>query len=248
MQWRDQGLVLGGRRFGESGLILDVLTASRGRRSGLVYGGASRKKRAQYEPGNVVQVSWSGRLEDQLGRFDIAEAETLHAAQYLDNPTALLAISSLAEILRQALDEGDDAGSAVYGPSLIVLEALSNEGVWPALYARWELGLLAALGFGLDIDQCALSGATSGLTHVSPNTGRAVRAEEAAEYLDRLFPLPPFLQGSDLATPSQTDVLDGLQLTGFFMETRLFAALHRGVPPVRKRLVDRLRKSLSDTS
>ena len=248
MHWQDQGIVLGGRRFGESGLILDVLTDSKGRRSGLVYGGASRKKRVQFEPGNVLQLSWSGRLEDQLGRFDTAEAETLHAAQHLDNPTSLLAISALAEILRQALDEGDDAGSAVYQPSVIVLEALASETVWPALYARWELGLLAALGFGLDLDQCALSGATTSLTHVSPNTGRAVRAEEAAEYLDRLFPLPAFLRGEDLSAPADTDVLDGLNLTGFFLETRLFAALHRGVPPVRKRLVDRLRKSFSDRS
>ena len=72
MEWRDEALILGGRRFGESGLILDVLTASKGRRSGLVYGGASRKKRAQFEPGNSVELSWSGRLEEQLGRFTVA--------------------------------------------------------------------------------------------------------------------------------------------------------------------------------
>jgi len=248
MQWRDQGLVLGGRRFGESGLILDVLTETRGRRSGLVYGGASRKKRAQYETGNLLHLSWSGRLEDQLGRFDTAEAITSNAAQHLDNPNALLAIGSVTEILRQALDEGDDAGSSVFQPSLIVLQALSDETVWPVLYARWELGLLASLGFGLDLDQCALSGATTGLTHVSPNTGRAVRAEEAAEYLDRLFPLPGFLRGGANGPPSDQDIFDGLTLTGYFLEKRLFAALHRGVPPVRARLVDRLRKRVNGTS
>ena len=43
MEWRDQALILGGRLFGESGLILDVLTEHKGRRSGLVYGGASKK-------------------------------------------------------------------------------------------------------------------------------------------------------------------------------------------------------------
>ncbi|MEL6828834.1 MAG: DNA repair protein RecO [Pseudomonadota bacterium] len=248
MQWQDQGVVLGGRRFGESGLILDVLTAKHGRRSGLVYGGASRKKRVQFEPGNVIELAWSGRLENQLGRFDTAEAETLHAAQHLDNATALLAISSLAEILRQALDEGDDAGSAVYGPSLIVLEALSTEAIWPALYARWELGLLAALGFGLDLDQCALSGETTGLTHVSPNTGRAVQAEEAGDFVDRLFPLPAFLHRPESGAPSQDDILDGLTLTGHFLEQRLFAALHRGVPPVRARLVQRIAKTFNGRS
>ena len=89
MQWRDEGLVLGGRKFGESGLILDVLTRERGRRSGLVYGGASRKKRAQYEPGNTVDLSWSGRLEEQLGRFDVAESSRQRASLLIDLPLAL---------------------------------------------------------------------------------------------------------------------------------------------------------------
>jgi DNA repair protein RecO (recombination protein O) len=60
MNWSDDGLVLGGRRFGEGGLILDVLTKTRGRRSGLVYGGASRARRAQYEAGNTV-MDWAPR-------------------------------------------------------------------------------------------------------------------------------------------------------------------------------------------
>ena len=114
MHWRDEGLILGGRKFGESGLVLDVLTRSRGRRSGLVYGGASRKKRGQYEPGNQVELSWTGRLEEQLGRFDVAEATKLRASRLLDRPDALAAVASVCAILRGVLNEGDEAGSAVF--------------------------------------------------------------------------------------------------------------------------------------
>ena len=239
MQWRDAGLLLGARRFGESGLILDVLTQSRGRRSGLVYGGASRQKRAQFEPGNTLDLSWSGRLEDQLGRFETAEAQKLHAARHLESPAALSAISSLTDLLRQALDEGDSAGSAMYDPSLVLLDSLNDADIWPALYVRWELGLLTALGFGLDLEKCALSGARDGLSHVSPKTGRAVVAEEAGDYLSRLLPLPAFLldpgAGANLA-----DISHGLTLTGHFIETRLLSAVHRGMPPSRKRLALKL--------
>ena len=241
MNWSDDGIILGGRRFGEGGLILDVLTRARGRQSGLVYGGASRKKRAQFEPGNTVSLSWIGRLEDQLGRFDVAEAQTERANRLLDDPNALSALSAVTAILRGALDEGDAAGSAVFGATEVLLNQITAREIWPALYVRWELGLLSALGFGLDLESCALSGANDGLTHVSPKTGRAVRGSEAEDYVSRLFRLPGFLISS-AAPVTEADISDGLTLTGFFLEQRLFSAVNRGIPPERARLLVRLRR------
>lgn len=239
MNWTDDGIILGGRRFGEGGLILDVLTVTRGRRSGLVYGGASRKRRAQYEAGNTVALTWTGRLDDQLGRFDVAEARRERASRLLDDPAALAALSAITAILRASMNEGDAAGSNLYEATAMLLDELENAHVWPALYVRWELGLLSALGFGLDLEECAISGANDGLTHVSPKTGRAVRGSEAEEYLDRLFPLPDFLvRPAAAVTPG--DIAAGLRLTGHFLESRLFAAVHRGVPPERERLVVRV--------
>lgn len=239
MQWRDEGLVLGGRKFGESGLILDVLTRARGRRSGLVYGGASRKKRAQYEPGNTVDLSWSGRLEEQLGRFDVAESTRQRASRLIDLPLALNAVASVCALLRGALNEGDHAGSALFDASELLLDQLDEPDVWPALYVRWELGLLAALGFGLDLDACAVSGANDGLTHVSPRTGRAVKGSEAEDYVDRLFVLPNFLIDTQ-APASPVDISQGLELTGHFIERRLFHAMNRDLPEARRRLAAKL--------
>ena len=233
MQWRDEGLVLGGRKFGESGLILDVLTRERGRRSGLVYGGASRKKRAQYEPGNTVDLSWSGRLEEQLGRFDVAESSRQRASLLIDLPLALNAVASICALLRGALNEGDHAGSALFAATEMLLDQLDSDDVWPALYVRWELGLLAALGFGLDLEACAVSGSNDGLTHVSPRTGRAVK------YVDRLFVLPNFLM--DARSPAKDqDIAHGLELTGHFIERRLFNTINRDMPEPRRRLVAKL--------
>ena len=241
MNWTDEGLILGGRRFGEGGLILDVLTKTKGRRSGLVYGGASRARRAQYEAGNTVSLSWTGRLEEQLGRFDVAEASRERASRVLDDAGALSAISAVTTLLRGALDEGDAAGSALYEATTILLDQIEAREVWPALYVRWELGLLSALGFGLDLDECALSGANDGLTHVSPKTGRAVRGSEAEEYVSRLLRLPGFLvrPGAPLGVD---DIADGLALTGYFIEARVFNGMNRAVPPQRAQLVARLLK------
>lgn len=239
MEWHDQALILGGRRFGESGLILDVLTKTRGRRSGLVYGGASRKKRALYEPGNSLQLSWSGRLEEQLGRFNVAEVTVSRPGRYLDRPEALAAITAVTTLLRGAVDEGDTAGSNLYQPTTLLLDALDTWPVWPALYAKWELGLLSSLGFGLDLDKCALSGANDGLTHVSPKTGRAVRGSEAEGYVERLFRLPAFLIDPSALAMAE-DIEDALRLTGYFLEERLFSSVHKPLPPERTRLVPKL--------
>lgn len=243
MNWSDDGIILGGRRFGEGGLILDVLTAAHGRRSGLVYGGASRKRRAQYEAGNTIALAWSGRLDDQLGRFDVAESRRERASHLLEDAAALAAISSITAILRASMNEGDAAGSNLYEATVLLLDELGNPDVWPALYVRWELGLLSALGFGLDLEECAISGANDGLTHVSPRTGRAVRGSEAEDYIDRLLALPDFLMRPG-APVQPGDIAAGLRLTGHFLENRLFAAVHRGVPPERERLVVRVLSKL----
>ncbi|WP_084419214.1 DNA repair protein RecO [Henriciella litoralis] len=239
MQWRDEGLVLGGRKFGESGLILDVLTRERGRRSGLVYGGASRKKRAQYEPGNSVDLSWSGRLEEQLGRFDVAESSKQRAARLIDLPLALNAVASICALLRGAINEGDHAGSYMFEATEMLLDSLDDTAVWPALYVRWELGLLSALGFGLDLEACAISGENDGLTHVSPRTGRAVKGSVAEDYVSRLFPLPRFLI-DPMAPATEVDIANGLTLTGYFIERRLFNTMNRDLPEPRRRLVAKL--------
>lgn len=242
VNWTDEALILGGRRFGEGGLILDVLTKTKGRRAGLVYGGASRRKRAQLEAGNTVEVSWSGRLEEQLGRFDVAEATSERAARLMDEADALAAISSVTSILRSVLNEGDAAGSALYDASTIVLDALGAPEIWPALYVRWEMGLLSALGYGLELTTCALSGANDGLTHVSPKTGRAVKGSEAEEYVDRLLALPAFLIDST-ASITPKSVGDGLILTGHFLERRIYYAVNKPPPEQRDLLLRRLERS-----
>jgi len=239
MNWSDDGIILGGRRFGEGGLILDVLTRNRGRRSGLVYGGNSRRRRAQYEAGNSVSLSWTGRLEDQLGRFEVAEASKERASHVLDDAKALAAVSAVTAILRMSLDEGDVAGSAMFEATEVLLDQIEAREIWPVLYVRWELGLLSALGFGLDLEECAISGANDGLTHVSPRTGRAVRGSEAEDYVSRLLRLPSFLLSSS-APVGDEDVADGLKLTGYFLESRVFHAMNRAMPPERDRLVGRL--------
>jgi DNA repair protein RecO (recombination protein O) len=66
-----------------------------------------------------------------------------------------------------------------------------------------------------------------------------VRGSEAEDYVSRLFRLPAFLVTSS-APVSDEDVADGLKLTGYFLEARVFHAMNRAIPAERERLVKRL--------
>jgi DNA repair protein RecO (recombination protein O) len=240
-EWSDRAISLGLRRFGETGAILEVFAREQGRRRGLVYGGASRTKRAPMQAGNTLSVTWKARTDDNLGFFSLAETERERAAVHMANGEALAGLSALAELLAAALPEGE-AKPMLYDAAETLLNSLGNEDVWPALFVRFELGLLTMLGYGIDLSNCAISGANDGLTHVSPKSGRAVRGSEAGEFLPRLLPLPTFLVDSSAPAPP-VDIHAGFRLTGHFLAERLFADLNKPVPEARFLMIDRLERA-----
>ena len=67
MEWRDQGLIIGVRRHGETSAIVELFTPQRGRHLGLVRGGRSRRMQPLLQLGNSVDVHWYARLDEHLG-------------------------------------------------------------------------------------------------------------------------------------------------------------------------------------
>jgi DNA repair protein RecO (recombination protein O) len=99
--------------------------------------------------------------------------------------------------------------------------------------------ILDELGFGLDLTSCAVTGATEGLVYISPRTGRAVTAQGAGDFADRLLPLAPALIGA--GEGDRAAVLEALAVTGFFLSDRVGHELRDGtLPEARGRLIDRL--------
>ena len=240
-EWSDTGISLGLRRFGETGAILEVFGRDHGRRRGMIYGGASQKKRALMQSGNTLSVTWRARQVDSLGHFAVAEPERERSALYMRDAGALTALTAVAELLAEALPEGE-ARPDLFDGATTLLDLLGDPDIWPALFIKWEMGLLSVLGFGVDTTKCALTGAEDGLTHVSPKSGRAVRGSEAGEYLDRLLPLPQFLVDSSIPAAPE-DIAAGFRLTGYFLSQRLFADLNRPVPEARGLMIDRLERA-----
>jgi DNA repair protein RecO (recombination protein O) len=105
---------------------------------------------------------------------------------------------------------------------------------------KWECGLLAALGFGLDLGRCAVTGVTEDLAFVSPRSGRAVSRMAGEPYRDKLLPLPGFLW-CDVAA-DRPDIAAGLVLTRYFLLHHLLQPHGRQLPEARERLAERMRR------
>ncbi|HRN89707.1 DNA repair protein RecO [Hyphomicrobium sp.] len=234
MNWSDEGIVLSVRPHGETASVVELLTRTHGRHLGLVHGGRSRKARPVLQIGNHVAITWKARLADHLGHMQV-ELIRGYAAIAMEDAAALSGLTSLAAMAR-LLPERDPHPN-LYEVTLFVLAYLDDASVWPALLVRWELALLGELGFGLDLTECASTGANDGLIYVSPKSGRAVSASAGEPYRDRLLSLPAFLLPGRRASVAPGDIEAGLALTGHFLETRVLQPRGEGLPEARARML-----------
>jgi DNA repair protein RecO (recombination protein O) len=237
MEFEDDAFVLSARSHGESGAIVELLTRAHGRHVAHVAGGGSRRMRSVLQTGERVLVRYRARTADHLGQANLEASGTGPSALF-DDPLALAGLSAAAAVAAGALPEREPHPAAFLAFEALA-EVLALEEIWPAVFVRFEQGLLNELGFGLDLSRCAATGVAENLVYVSPKTGRAVSAEAGAPYAERLLSLPPFL----LAPPGAVragDIESGLKLTGHFLERYVFGPLSRPLPPARYWMAKRL--------
>jgi DNA repair protein RecO (recombination protein O) len=241
MDWTDRGIVLARRKHGESAAIVTLLTHEHGRHAGLVRGGAGKRASSVWQSGNLVSAHWRARLAEHLGTLT-GELTEAFAARALDEPLKLAAVASACAVLEAVLPEREPHPS-LFETTLDLLAAIDRREraeEWGVGYVNWELQCLTELGFGLDLQSCAVTGVTDNLAYVSPRSGRAVSTETGAAYADRLFALPGFLRGE--GGGDKAGVLAGLRLTGHFLERHVLAPHERRVPAARTRFIDRWRR------
>ncbi len=237
MEFEDDAYVLSARPFGETGAIVELVTRAHGKYAAHVAGAASRRMKPFLQAGARVVVRYRARTADQLGAAALEPAGEGPAALF-DDRLALAGLASAAAVAAGALPEREPHLGAFLGLEALISSLVAPD-IWPAVYVRFEAGLLADLGFGLDLSKCAVTGSADDLVYVSPRTGRAVSAAAGAAYKDRLLALPPFLLSAQGGLRSG-DIAAGLAITGHFLDRFVFAPLNRPLPPARLWLADRL--------
>lgn len=231
------------RSHGEHGAIARLLTPEHGLLAGYVRGGRSRTIRPVLLPGNAVKAEFRARTEDQLAGLTV---EMEHSrAPLLAEALPAAAIDWACALTAAALPEGTPYPTLYQALDglLGAVEAAPAARGWAVALIRYELLLLAELGFGLDLTRCAATGGGEDLAFVSPRSAAAVSRAAAMGYEDRLLPLPPFLiegGGGEWA-----EILDGLRLTGFFLERSVLTERRADVLAARERLVDRLKRAVA---
>jgi DNA repair protein RecO (recombination protein O) len=243
MQWTDEGIALGVKRHGEANAILELMTRGHGRHLGLVRGGFGSRLRPVLQPGNSVIATWRARLDEHLGNYAV-EGLRLRAANYFSAPHAIYGVTHLAALMRLLPER--DPHSGLYEALDDILDDLEDAALAAPMVVRFELQLLSELGFGLDLEKCAATGASGDLVYVSPKSGRAVSRSAGEPWADKMLRLPEFLRQRD-AIPTGRDLADGFALTGYFLtryvlEARglalgdersyFIAALNRALPSV----------------
>lgn len=241
MRFATKAIVCALRSHGEHGAVARFMTPEHGLQAAYVRGARGRRMRPVLIAGNFVEARLSARTDGELPQ---AMVELVHSrGPLLAEPLPAAAIEWATVLAATALPEGQPYPrlyEALEG-LLDAIEAAPSAGAWGAALVRYEVLLLAELGFGLDLDSCALGGPNDDLVAVSPKSGRAISAAEAEPYAGKLLPLPAFIRDGGAA--SWPEILDGLALTGHFLERSLLTDRSRSIVEARHRLVDRLRRA-----
>lgn len=241
MRFTAPGIIVSLRPHGEVGAVVRMMTRDHGLQAAYVRGARGRRMRPVLVPGNLVEATLSARTEGQLAQ---ATVEMVHSrAPLLAEALPAAAIDWACALTATVLPEGQPYGrlyDALDG-LLRVIEAAPTASRWGAALVRFELLLLAELGFGLQLDRCAVSGDDHDLIAVSPRSRQAVGAEAAAPYLGKLLPLPRFVREGGQAR--WADIIDGLALSGHFLMRDLITDRAALVAAARERLIERLRRA-----
>lgn len=243
MHIRAEALILSIRSHGEHGAVVRAFTRDHGVQPGYVRGGRSRRIKPILQPSNLVLGEWRARTEEQLSGLTV---ELIHSrAPLFAEPLPAAALDWATTLTSAALPEGQpfphlhDALTALFD----AIEAAPAARGWAGALVRYELLVLAELGFGLDLERCVVTGSSEDLAWVSPRSGGAVSAQAAGDHAARLLRLPGFLVHGGAA--DWDDVLAGLRITGHFLERDVLVERRADALASRERLIDRLKRAVA---
>ncbi|MGH7103450.1 MAG: DNA repair protein RecO [Acetobacteraceae bacterium] len=235
MEWSAPAIVLATRPFGEAHVVATVFGAEQGSWRGLVRGGGGRGS-ALWQRGNVLAVRWVGRLAEQLGSLT---AEMIHptAALAMADRLKLAIVDAALAVAEGSLPEHEPEPQ-IFAGLVDLIRRLDESPALLAELVRWEIGLLSALGYGLDLSRCAVTLSREDLRFVSPRSGRAVSESAAGPWRERLLHLPAFVLGE--ARSDAADWREGLKLSGHFLARNVFGLKHRSLPQARLLLYEQV--------
>ena len=217
MHWKDEGYLLSKSNYNENSIIIETFTLNHGKYSGIVYGGASRKQKRNYQIGNKISLSWKSKGENTIGYFSIELIKPV-SPLFFEDKKKTICILAAASILKILLPERQ-INKKIY-LSFDELTNQFNSDDWIRLYIFWELFLIKELGFDINFLNTKKS-----QTHIN-NT---------IEINDRILKIPKLLFYENNKNISKIDIKEALifnkdlLMENFIMPNRLRFPVSRNI-------------------
>ena len=203
MNWSGEGFLLSKYRYNENSLIVEIFTKEKGKVSGIIFGGTSKKIKNYLQMGNKLHVNYHSKNDNRMGYFKI-EILNAYSPFYFDHKQKLSCITSAMNLIKILTAEAQ-ANKKVY--SLIEdLFILLNEQNWLKKYIFWELDLLKLLGYDLELENL-----------VEKNLEDNKTVYFATSYSEKKY-VPNFLIEKNLEVTDINILLSGLKLVGDYLD------------------------------
>ena len=238
MRWKDEGIIIAAKKYGDKNLILSLFTKNHGKRRGLTK--LTNNSNYKFQISNLLHAEWSAKLPENLGFFkcELIESPFHH---FFQDRLKSVTIVSFSSILEKVFPESEPC-AVLYDNFRYFIDIIKhNNEPWQSHYLNLELLLLTQLGFKLDLSKCAVTGVKENLQFISPKTGRAVSKKAGDYYADKLLPFPQMLHdvyNNNLQNSySFQEFQLGLKVTGYFLNKYIFLQLNMKFPELRIRML-----------
>ena len=148
MNWIDEGFLIGKNRYNENSLIAEIYTKDRGKISGIIFGGTSKKIKNYLQIGNRLHVNYNSKSDNRIGYFKV-EILNAYSPLYFDHKQKLSCITSATNLIK-ILTADSQSNIKVY-QIIENLFLILNDKDWLKKYIFWELDLLKVLGYDLEL-------------------------------------------------------------------------------------------------
>ena len=203
MNWIDQGFLVSKSRYSENSIIAELYTLDRGKVSGIIFGGTSKKIKNYLQVGNKLHVNYKSKNDNRMGYFKI-EILNAYSPFYFDHKQKLSCITSAMNLIKILTAEAQ-ANKKVYFLIKDLFNLLNDQN-WLKKYIFWELELLKLLGYDLELENL-----------VEKNLEGNKTVYFATSYSEKKY-VPNFLIEKDLEVTDINILLSGLKLVGDYLD------------------------------
>ena len=226
MNWIDEGYLISKNRYSENSLIAEIYTKNRGKISGIIFGGTSKKIKNYLQIGNKLHVNYNSKSETRIGYFKI-EILNAYSPLYFDHKQKLSCITSATNLVK-ILTADSQANIKVYQIIENLFLILKDQD-WLKKYIFWELDLLKLLGYDLELENL-----------VEKDTVENKTVYYASSSNEKKF-VPNFLIEKDLEVNDIKTLLNGLKLVGDYLDKTILKPNNLNYPNSRLLFINSLK-------